>query len=134
MNAESPVTVWILLVDDFPIVRIGIRMALAGHSDLQICSEAETVEEALRTIQTSKVDLAIVELSEGTENGVDLIRLLRHARPGLPVLVYSQHDPARFAELAFNAGADGYVMKREPVDHLVRAIREVLAGRKYVRI
>ena len=67
----------------------------------------------------------------GTMDSIELIRRLREIKAQLPVLVYSQHE-ARFADMAFSVGAAGYVMKQEAPERLIDAIREVLAGRKYV--
>jgi DNA-binding NarL/FixJ family response regulator len=102
-----------------------------GEPDLSICCETQTMEEAIVAVRTSSVDLAIIEPLMKTEDGLELIRRLRKTKPGLPVLVYTLYDAALFAELAFRAGVDAYVMKRESTDRLLYAIREVLAGRKY---
>jgi DNA-binding NarL/FixJ family response regulator len=131
MSARSKKTVSILIVDDHPIVRLGLQAVFASQGDLTICCETETMDAALAALRTSSVDLAIVEPVMKAEDGLALIRRLRKIKPGLPVLVYTLYDAALFAELAFTAGADGYVMKRETTDRLLFAIREVLAGRKY---
>jgi len=131
MNAASKKTVRIMLVDDSPIVRLGVRRVIASQGDLAICCETDTIAEALTTIRTSRVDLAIVEPSLGTEDGLELIRELREIKSRLRVLVLALDEAALSAEPAFRAGADGYVTKKEAPDRLIHAIREVLAGRKY---
>src|SRR5688500_7775660 len=107
MNGSTN-TVWILLVDDHPIVRLGVRKLIASQRDLVIGCETGTAEAALAAIRTSKFDLAIVNLPLEPADGLELVRRLREAKPSLPVLVYSLHDDALFAELAFSAGATGY--------------------------
>lgn len=129
-QAEAPVR--ILVVDDHPIVRLGLRQMLSAEPDLSVCGEAETAEAALRLVQASKVDFAIVDLSLGTVNGLELVRQLHNDRPDLPVLVLSMHDEALFAERALRAGARGYITKQQAIDGLVGAIRHVLAGKIYV--
>jgi DNA-binding NarL/FixJ family response regulator len=121
----------ILLVDDHPIVRFGVRQMVATLPDLSIGTEADTAEAALQAVKRAKADLAIVDLSLGPMSGLELIRQLRELDPKLPVLVLSMHDEALFAERAFRAGARGYIMKQEAIDGLIHAIREVLAGRMY---
>jgi DNA-binding NarL/FixJ family response regulator len=116
----------ILLVDDHPILRYGVRQLLANLSDLEVCGEADSLEDALHAVSTLAPDLVVVDLSLGAGAGLELIRRLRTRDPGLPVVVFSMHDEAAFAELAFAAGARQYVMKQESPARLIRAIREAL--------
>lgn len=122
----------ILIVDDHPIVRLGIRQMLAAEHDLDVCGEAESADAAKQAIARTQPDLAIVDLSLAEGTGLDLIRSLRESMPSLPLLVLSMHDEALFAERVLRAGARGYIMKREAITGLVTAIRQVLAGRIYV--
>lgn len=128
--AASPAR--ILIVDDHPIVRLGIRQMISADPSLSVCCEADSAEAALQMAQRSKADLAIVDLSLGEGTGLELIRQLHDAAPALAVLVLSMHDEALFAERALRAGARGYIMKHEAIDGLVSAIRQVLSGRIYV--
>ncbi len=132
MTRGAPPAVKILVVDDHPIVRLGIRQMIAAAPRLTICGEAETAEAALRLLRQHKPDLAIVDLSLQEGSGLDLVTELRAAAPQLRVLVLSMHDEALFAERALRAGAQGYIMKQEAIDGLVNAIDEVLAGRRFV--
>lgn len=132
MRPEAPHRTRIVIVDDHPIVRLGIRQMLAAEGDLEVCGEAESADRARELIHEAAPDLAIVDLSLAEGSGLDLIRSLREHRPALPVLVLSMHDEALFAERVLRVGARGYIMKREAITGLVGAIREVLAGRIYV--
>lgn len=132
MNPDSKPPARILVVDDHPIVRLGIRQMIAGERSLSVCCEADTADAALQLARTSKADLAIVDLSLGHGTGLELIRRLHEAVPDLPVLVLSMHDEALFAERALRAGARGYIMKQEAIEGLVRAIQHVLAGSIYL--
>jgi DNA-binding NarL/FixJ family response regulator len=132
MNPEQRCQTRIVIIDDHPIVRLGIRQMLAAEPDLEVCGEAESVEAGKRLAATARPDLAIVDLSLAQGTGLDLIRLLRESTPTLPVLVLSMHDETLFAERVLRAGARGYIMKREAITGLVAAIRQVLAGRIYV--
>jgi DNA-binding NarL/FixJ family response regulator len=131
MSSDAPAPVRILVVDDHPIVRLGIRQMIAAEPLFTISGEAESAAEALRLVET-KPDLAIVDLSLEGGHGLELIRRLREVAPDLRVLVLSMHDEALFAERALRAGARGYIMKQEAIGGLVHAIKEVLSGRMFV--
>jgi DNA-binding NarL/FixJ family response regulator len=122
----------VLVVDDHPIVRLGIRQMLSADSGLSVCGEAESAQEALQLARSANADLAIVDLSLGKGTDLELIRALHAELPDLPVLVLSMHDEALFAERVLRAGARGYIMKHEAIAGLVEAIRQVMAGRIYV--
>lgn len=119
----------ILLVDDHPAIREGLALLLATEG-IDVCATASTSAEALVHAEELHPDLALVDLSLGNEDGLLLVADL-HARV-VPVLVYSMHEDARHVEGAFTAGALGYVSKRELYAVLVDAIREVMAGRRFV--
>lgn len=122
----------ILLVDDHAVVRDGLRQLLEGEPDLAVCGEAGSAEQALEVAAQVKPNLAIVDISLGGANGIELIKNLRALQPDLQILVLSMHDEAHFAERALRAGASGYVMKREARDRIMEAIRTVCAGNIYV--
>jgi DNA-binding NarL/FixJ family response regulator len=132
MNTDAPTRARILIVDDHPVVRVGIRQMIAAQPTLTVCGEAGSVQEALRMALSSTYDLAIVDLSLEDGHGLELIRGLQAAAPALPVLVLSMHDETLFAERALRAGARGYIMKHEAIHGLIDAIRQVLAGRVYL--
>jgi len=119
----------IFLVDDHPAVRQGLALLLAqnGHA---ICGEAESRAELQRRIGQSGADVALVDLSLGEESGLDLLDDLRILN--IPAVVYSMHEDRSAIERAFARGAHGYVTKREVSAVLLRAVDEVLAGRRFV--
>jgi DNA-binding NarL/FixJ family response regulator len=122
----------ILIVDDHPVVRLGMRRLIESHPGLSVVIEADTAEQAILAGTSTNLDLAIVDLSLKTGSGLELIQTLRAAAPKLPVLVLSIHDEALFAERCVRAGARGYIMKQEAVDNLITAIEHVLAGGIFV--
>jgi DNA-binding NarL/FixJ family response regulator len=132
MNSESKRRIRILVVDDHPIVRLGIRRMIGPHPDLEICGEADSVETALQLAARLKPDLALVDLSLAEGTALGLIRGLRERASGLQVLVLSMHDEALFAERALRAGARGYIMKRAAIEGLITAVRQVASGHIYV--
>ena len=122
----------VLIVDDHPIVRQGLAQVLEQESDLVVCGEADTAEEALDAIAAKKPDVVIVDLLLKDGNGLDLIKTLRSIRPDLPILVLSMHDESLYAERALRAGAQGYIMKEQAADEMLTAVRKVLAGDVYL--
>jgi DNA-binding NarL/FixJ family response regulator len=129
---NTQATARILIVDDHPIVRLGIRQMLAADPGLAVCGEAGTAAAACELVETCKPDLALIDLTLERGNGLELIRSIHARAPQVRVLVLSMHDEALFAERALRAGARGYIMKQEAIDGLVHAIREVLNGRRFI--
>jgi DNA-binding NarL/FixJ family response regulator len=132
MSSESKQKIRILVVDDHPIVRLGIRQMIGPHPDLEICGEADSAETALQLAARLKPDLALVDLSLAEGTALGLIGELRQRAAGLQVLVLSMHDEALFAERALHAGARGYIMKQAAIEGLIAAIRHVASGHIYV--
>jgi DNA-binding NarL/FixJ family response regulator len=122
----------ILIVDDHPMMREGLRALIAREQGLGVCGEAETVSKALEAVATLRPDLVLIDITLPGRNGLELIKDLRAINPSLPILVISMHDESLWAERALRAGARGYVMKRETGPVMVAAIRKVLEGRLHV--
>jgi DNA-binding NarL/FixJ family response regulator len=122
----------ILIVDDHPIVRQGIRSLLAEELDLAITAEAESAPEALEMLRKTKVDAAIIDITLKGTDGLELTKSIRSEFPSLPILIMSMHDESLYAERALRSGANGYIMKQEVADNVVTALRSVLGGRVYV--
>lgn len=122
----------VLLVDSHPIIREGLRDLLARQSGIQVCGEAAGVTEAIRKLKELRPDVMIVDISLGTESGLDLIRLGRAHHPSLIILVLSMLDERIYAERAIRNGANGYVMKQAATDLLIVGLRKVLAGKMFV--
>lgn len=122
----------VLLVDDHPIVRRGLRQLFDQVSDFEVCGEAEDAASAFTAVTRLRPDLAVVDLALKGTSGIELTRQLRAHMPALPVLVLSLHDERLYAERALRAGAAGYVMKSRDDHEILRAAREVLAGRTYL--
>ncbi|MDX2088310.1 MAG: response regulator transcription factor [Kofleriaceae bacterium] len=121
----------VLLIDDHPIVRYGFRQLLAVAPNIAVCSEASDARAAVEQL-ASRPDVAIVDISLGATNGIDLIRDLKRLAPNIVVLVISMHDELLYAERALRAGASGYVMKHEATESIVKAIRTVANGGIFV--
>ncbi|HVM51329.1 MAG TPA: response regulator transcription factor [Candidatus Acidoferrum sp.] len=122
----------ILLVDDHAIVRYGIAQLINREPDLEVCGEEEDAARGFSQIARLKPDLVVVDISLKNSSGLELMRNIKAQHAGLPVLVVSAHDETVYAEIAFRAGALGYLMKSEAADKIVGAVRRVLSGNIYV--
>lgn len=120
----------VLLVDDHPVVRSGIKQELAGTG--MTVDEAGSVDEALARLAEVPCDLVVLDITMPGASGLDLLKALRRDRPTLPVLVLSMHPAAQFAHRVLKAGAAGYLTKDSPPGELARAIETILAGQDYV--
>src|SRR4029077_2166210 len=103
----------VLLVDDHPIVRQGLGQLINEEADLSVVSEAEDFQQALSALESTPVDVAIVDISLKERSGIELIKEIRARKPDLPILVLSMHDESLHAERVLRAGAKGYIMKQE---------------------
>jgi DNA-binding NarL/FixJ family response regulator len=122
----------VLLVDDHPIVREGLRGLLAQNPEFCVCGEARGVEDGLEALRTLRPDAAIVDLSLGRDSGLDFIAQARKEAPGCAILALSMLDELTYAERALRRGANGYVMKQEATERLVLALHRVLEGKVFV--
>ena len=122
----------ILIVDDHPLMRKGLALALNAEIDLTVCGQVANAEEALGALEELDPDLAIVDISLPGMSGLELIKHMQALRPEIRTLVVSRHDEALYAERAIRAGARGYVMKLEAGEMIVKAVRRVLGGGIYV--
>ncbi len=118
----------ILIVDDHPIVRNGLSLLINQEDDLVVCGEADNADKALALISELKPHLALVDISLQGSNGIDLTKAIRLSYPETSVLMLSMHDESLYTERALRAGARGYIMKQEPPETVLDAIREVLSG------
>lgn len=132
MTIPAPAPRRILIVDDHGIVRHGIGVLLSSATDLTVCGEASTYDEALAAMQQLQPDAVVVDLILHDRSGLDLIRAARAEGLTMPMLALSMHDEATHAEKTLRAGAQGYVMKEDADEVLVDALRKVLAGGMYM--
>ncbi len=119
----------ILLVDDHAIVREGYRSFLGKQPDLQVVAEAGDSTEAYRLFKAHRPDLVICDISLPGGSGLELIARIKKYQADSKILVFSMHQNPVFPAQAFRAGALGYISKSSPPEELLRAIRDVHAGR-----
>jgi len=118
----------VLIVDDHPLLREGLTRLINRQPDLLVCGEAGTTPEALAAVRKHPPDIALVDISLPGSDGFMLTKALQARRHNVPVLMFSMHDELVYAERALQAGARGYIMKQEPTEEFLHAIRQVLAG------
>ena len=122
----------ILLVDDHPVVRHGIRTILTDRLKDAVIGEAGDAESALVQVRDNPWDVVVADISLPGASGLDLIKELRRSHPSLPTLVVSMHPAAQFARRALSAGAAGYLTKDSDPGEFINAIEEARRGRKYM--
>ena len=128
MRKTSPEKSRILIVDDHPLFCEGLGRMIDRHPSLKVCGQAPDAASAMKAVAELRPDLVLVDISlEGT-NGIDLIKSLKAKYDDIPILVVSMHDESLYAERALRAGAQGYIMKNQPIQIVRAAIFKVLSG------
>jgi two-component system invasion response regulator UvrY len=122
----------VLIADDHAILRRGIQEILLRELVSVVCGEAKDATEVLAQIQDADWDLAILDISMPGRSGLEVLHDLKVARPKLPVLVLSMHAEDQYAKRVLRAGASGYMNKESAPEELIKAVRKVLAGGRYV--
>jgi len=128
MGKTPPEKTRILIVDDHPLFCEGLRRMIDRHPALTVCGQAPDAASAMKAVAELKPALALVDISLEKTNGIDLIKSLKAKHEELPILVVSMHDESLYAERALRAGAQGYIMKNQPIKIVRDAIFKVLAG------
>ena len=122
----------ILIADDHPVVRAGLKELLSGAFGKLAFTEAKTARETIEMASKEEWSLVILDVSMPGRSGIDILSDLKRAQPKLPVLVLSMHPEEQFARRALKAGASAYMTKETVPEELVKAVRKVLAGGRYV--
>ncbi|MCD6384548.1 response regulator transcription factor [Candidatus Sumerlaeota bacterium] len=122
----------ILIADDHPIVREGIKQILAETDDMVVAGEAATSQEVLNKVLKEDFDVVLLDISMPGRSGLDVLKEIKFAKPKIQVLMLSIHPEEHYAERVIKAGASGYLTKESAPDELIGAIRKVSQGRKYI--
>jgi len=130
--AESSNISSILIVDDHPLVRKGIRSLLEQENDFEVAGEASSRAEVLNFIRKKLPTLILLDISLQGSDGIEVTKAIRSEYELVPILIVSMHDESLYAERALRAGANGYIMKQEMAENVIKAIRQVLSGKIYV--
>lgn len=122
----------VLVADDHPLLRSGLRHVLEQEPDFGSPGEAGDSEQVLERLEERSWDVVVLDIAMPGRSGLETLSEIRKRRPGLPVLILSMHSEEQYAIRAIKAGASGYLTKNNASAELVRAIRRILAGKKYV--
>jgi DNA-binding NarL/FixJ family response regulator len=122
----------VLVVDDHPIMQLGLSELINAEPDLEVCATAGDVTEALQKIESTQPEVAIVDISLKGGSGIELLEQIKSRHHEVKVLVSSMYDESLFAERALRAGAMGFINKQETTDKVIAALRQILGGQIYV--
>ncbi|MCU0586847.1 MAG: response regulator transcription factor [Syntrophobacteraceae bacterium] len=122
----------VLVADDHAIVRQGLKLILSEEFDSLVLGEACSGRELLQLVDRDDWDIVVLDITLSDRNGLDILKDLKLQRPKLPVLILSMHSEDQFAVRSLKAGASGYMTKENVPEELVKAIKKVLGGGRYV--
>jgi two-component system invasion response regulator UvrY len=122
----------VMLVDDHAVVRMGFRLLIEAAPDMRVVAEAESGEDAVRSIEEARADVVILDISMPGIGGLEAVHRILARAPQARILVLSAHEDAMHARRVLKAGAAGYLTKRSAAEALIEAIREVFQGRSFL--
>ena len=126
-------TIKILLVDDHPLFIRGLASLLESKHEYKIIGEASSPDDALTIAKKEKPDLVIMEINLGNESGMDIIPKMKSQNPETAILVLSMYDERIYSGRVLNLGARGYIMKTEPANKVLDAVRIILSGEQVIK-
>ncbi|HHO76698.1 MAG TPA: response regulator transcription factor [Deltaproteobacteria bacterium] len=122
----------VLIADDHPIVREGLKQILSETDDIIVVDEAANGQEVLKYAWEKNYDVVLLDISMPGRDGLEVLRELKHTKPKLPVMILSMYPEEHYAIRVLRGGAAGYLTKSSAPDELISAIRKVASGRKYI--
>jgi len=122
----------VIVVDDHPVVRRGLKQIIEDEPDMKVAGEAKNAGECFSLVQKTDCTLVVLDITLPDRNGFDVLKQLKYEHPNLPILILSVHSEEQYGLRFIKAGASGYLMKEGAPEELVKAIRKVTAGGKYI--
>jgi DNA-binding NarL/FixJ family response regulator len=122
----------VIIVDDHPVVRRGLKQIIEDEPDMEVAGEAKNAGECFSLVRKTDCTLVVLDITLPDRNGFDVLKQLKYEHPNLPILILSVHPEDQYGLRFIKAGASGYLMKEGAPEELVKAIRKVNAGGKYV--
>jgi len=122
----------ILIADDHPLFREGLRHIIAGCPDFTVAGEASNGQEVLENVWNNEYDMVLLDIAMPGTPGLEVLKRLKIEKPKLPVLVVSMYPEEQYAVRVIKAGASGYLTKESASEELITAIRRISGGRKYI--
>ncbi len=131
MKAPTKETIKIIIADDHPLFRRGLKHALEETSDIEVIGEASNGDSLLSMIKSDNLDMVLLDISMPGKSGLDLLKQLKNEYSKLPILILSVYPEEQYAVRFIKAGASGYLTKESAAEKLAEAIRKIAAGGKY---
>ncbi|MCK5325580.1 MAG: response regulator transcription factor [Woeseiaceae bacterium] len=128
MPDSSPASIRILIVDDHPVVRYGVKHILDSEADIEVVGDLDGIDGIDAVLTRLEPEVVLLDLELGDIQGVDALRQLRDVAPDLKVIVYTSHDEEEYIIQAAELGVDGYLLKGSPKEEIVSAVRSVSDG------
>ena len=122
----------ILVADDHPVVRQGLKQIIAGSPDIKVTGEADDGQSVLEQVRKNNYDVVLLDISMPDKSGLDILKQLKAEKPGVAFLMLSVHPEQQYAVRALKAGASGYITKNRAPEELISAIRTAASGKKYI--
>jgi DNA-binding NarL/FixJ family response regulator len=122
----------VLVVDDHPLIREGLKVIIGRSSKFEVVGEAGAAAEGFRMAEELKPDLVLLDISLPDESGIELTRRIKRTSPGARILIVSMHSKIDYITEAFKAGATGYMVKESAAERLLTAMESVAAGERYL--
>ena len=131
MTASTEKTIKIIIADDHPLFRRGLKHALEETPDIEVIGEASNGDSLLSMIKSDNLDMVLLDISMPGKSGLDLLKQLKSEYSKLPILILSVYPEEQYAVRFIKAGASGYLTKESAAEKLAEAIRKIAAGGKY---
>jgi len=122
----------VIIVDDHPVVRRGLKQIIEDEPDMEVAGEAINAGECFSLVRKTDCTLVVLDITLPDRNGFDVLKQLKYEHPNVPILILSVHPEDQYGLRFIKAGASGYLMKEGAAEELVKAIRKVNAGGKYI--
>ncbi|PEN12981.1 DNA-binding response regulator [Longibacter salinarum] len=122
----------VFVIDDHPAIREALATTINSKVDMRLVGESGSATQALRQMERNAPDVVIVDISLDDAHGLDLVEEIRDRFPSVRIIVFSMYDESVYAERAIRAGASGYIMKSEPTQNVVNAVKAVSEGDVYL--
>jgi two-component system, NarL family, invasion response regulator UvrY len=122
----------VFIADDHAVVRRGLKRIVSAEVDMAVVGEAQNADELLALVRAEDADIVVMDITMPGPSGLEALKVLHEERPRLPVLMLSMHPENQYAVRALKTGASGYLTKDSAPEELVRAIRKIVQGGRYV--
>ncbi len=122
----------VLIVDDHAFVRRGVQMTLEGFSDWELCAQASSGKDAIQLVKQLHPDVVLMDVSMPEMDGIEATRILRRLNVQTKIVLLTLHESSEVLRSGFRAGANGYLLKTDPEEELIKALRVVIGDGSYI--